>query len=244
MAIEVTCPGCQKTFNVSDQFAGKKGPCPSCKTVITIPTLAEAKAKVVIHAPEDSGPKDAKGRPVLKPISRKETKATPLLIGIIVGSLAAGLVGALVTRMVLWDKALGYTDIPLVFRGFVCLLLAPPLVFGGYTFLRDQELEPFRGRELIVRVAICSLVYAVLWAAFGWLPLWVGLTDIVDGRQTLLELPHLVVVVPLLAVAGGFVAFASLDLPYGSGVMHYALYLLVTVLLCLIAGFPLWSSTV
>ena len=237
MAIEVTCPGCQKTFKVSDQFAGKKGPCPSCKTVIAIPTLAEKKAEVVIHAPEDSGPKDAKGRPVLKPISRKETKATPMLIGMIVGGLAAGLVGALVMRIIFPAEG-GGSNIPLVFRGFVCLLLAPPLVFGGYTFLRDQELEPYRGREMLLRVAICSAVYATLWAFYGWLPNWVGLTE----GQEMLELPHLVVMVPLMAVIGGFAAFASLDLPYGSGVLHYALYLLITVLLSLIAGFPLWTA--
>ncbi|MEC8508925.1 MAG: MJ0042-type zinc finger domain-containing protein, partial [Planctomycetota bacterium] len=34
MSIRVTCPGCHARFNVSDQFAGKSGPCPKCKKTI------------------------------------------------------------------------------------------------------------------------------------------------------------------------------------------------------------------
>ena len=37
MPISVVCPGCKARFNVSDKFAGKKGPCPKCKTVLTVP---------------------------------------------------------------------------------------------------------------------------------------------------------------------------------------------------------------
>lgn len=37
MPILVTCPGCKAQFNVSDKFAGKQGPCPKCKAVISIP---------------------------------------------------------------------------------------------------------------------------------------------------------------------------------------------------------------
>ena len=50
MAILVVCPGCKKSFNVDDKFAGKTGPCPNCKTKITIP---EKKAEVKIHAPDE-----------------------------------------------------------------------------------------------------------------------------------------------------------------------------------------------
>ena len=60
MAIDVLCPGCQKKFRVSDQFAGKKGPCPQCKTIITIPAKGP---EVIIHAPETEGPKGSDGRP-------------------------------------------------------------------------------------------------------------------------------------------------------------------------------------
>ena len=51
MPINVTCPGCLKRFSVADKFAGKKGPCPKCKKIITIPKKED---EVVIHAPEHS----------------------------------------------------------------------------------------------------------------------------------------------------------------------------------------------
>src|SRR5215475_11062565 len=72
MAIQVICPGCHTRFKVGDQHAGKTGACPKCKGQIQIPAASD---EVVIHAPElEAGAKDAKGRNVLKPIKRKETK--------------------------------------------------------------------------------------------------------------------------------------------------------------------------
>jgi hypothetical protein len=43
---------------------------------------------------------------------------------------------------------------------------------------------------------------------------------------------------PPFVLVGGFAAFASLDIDYGSGVVHYSLYLIVTVLLRMVAGMP------
>ena len=55
MAIAVLCPGCKSQFTVSDQYAGRTGPCPKCKKPITIPAVTAA--AVTIHEPEapDSG---------------------------------------------------------------------------------------------------------------------------------------------------------------------------------------------
>lgn len=234
MAIEVTCPGCQKSFRVSDQFAGKKGPCPNCKTVLTIPEKKAATVpEVVIHAPEMSGPKDAKGRPVLKPIRRSETKATPVLIGIIAGGIVLSLVGALIVRLMFPEH-----NVPTVFSALICLLLAPPLVFGGYAILRDPELEPYRGNAILLRVAICSLVYVLLWGLYGYFPAYIGL---VDKSSELLELTQLAFILPLLVAGGALAAFASFDLPFGTAALHYSLYLVSTVILALIAGIPLWT---
>jgi hypothetical protein len=227
MAIEVTCPGCQKSFKVSDQFAGKKGPCPQCKTVITIP---EKKPEVVIHAPDTAGPKGVSGQPVLKPIRRVETKISNVQIGIIAGIAVGALVGAALLR------AIFGANLPWYVVGFGAILMAPPLVFGGYTFLRDQELEPYRGRSIIIRTAILSFVYALLWGLYGFMPAWIGL-----DKGEILPI-HLTFIVPVMIGIGAFAAFASLDLDFGSGAMHYGLYLLVTVLLCFIAGWPLWVT--
>jgi phage FluMu protein Com len=62
MAISIVCTGCKKRFSVSEKFAGLKGPCPNCKTVIQIPAKGD---EVVIHAPEAAGPKDSKGAAVI-----------------------------------------------------------------------------------------------------------------------------------------------------------------------------------
>ncbi len=88
MAIVVVCPSCHARFQVSEKFAGKQGPCPKCKGLINIPALED---EVKIHAPEEfGGSKDAKGRPVLKPIARVETKVQPvLLVGVLVAVLLA-----------------------------------------------------------------------------------------------------------------------------------------------------------
>ena len=71
MPINVTCPSCHSKFKVSDQFAGKEGPCPKCKAKIKIPKLEE---EVVVHAPQSFGPKDKTGEGTLKPIFRTETQ--------------------------------------------------------------------------------------------------------------------------------------------------------------------------
>ena len=66
MPINVTCTGCHKRFTVPDKFAGQRGPCPSCKTVILIPKPED---EVVIHGGEADQVKGADGRNVLKPLS-------------------------------------------------------------------------------------------------------------------------------------------------------------------------------
>ena len=37
MSIAVTCPGCDKTMKVKDEFAGKRALCPFCKAMIRVP---------------------------------------------------------------------------------------------------------------------------------------------------------------------------------------------------------------
>ena len=60
MAIAVICPSCKSRFSVSDQFAGRTGPCPKCKKPIKIPAVtAEA---VVIHEPEAQSQAPREGR--------------------------------------------------------------------------------------------------------------------------------------------------------------------------------------
>jgi len=219
MPIPVVCPGCQKRFNVSDKFAGKKGPCPNCKTVIQVPEKGE---EVVVHAPEEFGPKDTKGRAVLKPIARKETKVSPRLTAVILMTIVAVLAVA-------WMFRSPEGDVPIWLLALGAIALAPPLAWAGYTFLRDDELEPYSGRELSLRVLACSAVYALLW----------GLVALVTGYVLggdKVEVIHMVFIAPVMIGIGSFGAYLSLDLEAGTAAVHCSLYLLVTVTLRLILG--------
>jgi hypothetical protein len=244
MPIDVTCTGCKTRFQVSDKFAGKKGPCPKCKTVIQVPDKTE---QVVVHAPEHSGPKDSKGRAVLKPIARQETRFTPLRIGAIVGVIVAVLGGAVALRVMYPPKSIEVRaaqsnrpavkkmvrEVPLVWMALGAVVIAPVLAFGGYSFLRDDELEPLSGKELWVRVAICSAVYAVLWGAYYGLKIS-PVMELKPG-ETPDPMMMLVAVLPMVLI-GGSAGFASMNLTYATGMVHYGFYLVVSVLLRLVIG--------
>ena len=142
MPIRVTCPGCLKKFQVSEQFAGKKGPCPNCKKEITIPD--PAKEKVTIHAPEVSGPTDSKGQSVLKPIARTQNKITPVQIAIVVATVVTFFIVAFAIRFSV-EKVEDWKHYPLSVLIFGAIALGPPMAFVGYFFLKDEERGSFRG---------------------------------------------------------------------------------------------------
>lgn len=259
MPITIVCPGCHARFSVSEKFAGKQGPCPKCKTVISIPKASE---EVKIHAPDDyGGAKSASGKLVLKPIAREATKlsttwvlaigaATLITIGLAfmlgrafreeVAPTNAGGPAATATPDPSRDPFApppvaetadqGPTirsTMPSLLLGVGALALALPLVLAGYSFLRNDEMEPYRGRELLVRAAICAFVYALLWGAY-WL---LGQFGVLQQSPT-----FWVFVGPLFFVIGGAAAFFALDLEFGAAVMHYAFYLGITVVLRVIMG--------
>ena len=223
MPIDVLCVGCKTRFQVSEKFAGKKGPCPKCKAIITVP---EKKDEVVIHAPEVSGPKGTSGVPVLKPLTRSEAKVPiPAMVGIGIAVIATLLI-ALTLRIS--TGGTGNVPLPILIVG--AILLAPPLAFAGYTFLREDELEPYRGTSLLLRLIPPSIVYPALWALY-----WIVISTLrLDEGDMMLT--ALIFVVPAVIAAGAFTAQVSLDLTFGNGALHYSLYLVVTVLLRMLMG--------
>jgi len=227
MPISVVCASCKTRFEVSEKFAGKQGPCPKCKALIKIPEVADEEVK--IHVPDvfSSAGKDRTGRSISKPIPRRETKIRPGVIGaIIVGSVLA-LAVAFVGRGLADGAKIGLIVVGL-------LLVGPPLAIGGYFFLRDDELEPYQGKELWIRASLCGLGYATLWGVFWYLKVQTGLPN---------ETYHWVFVAPVFIAAGGGLALASFDLDFTSGSLHYCFYLIVTIVLRAAIGLPmLWAS--
>jgi hypothetical protein len=115
---------------------------------------------------------------------------------------------------------------------FGAVLLGPAIALGGYSFLRDSELEPYRGQALWVRVLIVGLVYALIW---GIVEYWI--------KGYFLDVPtfetfQLAIVLPGMVGVGAFAAHAALDLDGATAALHYGFYLLVTILLRLTMGLP------
>jgi hypothetical protein len=230
MAIDVTCPGCKTRFQVSDKFAGKQGPCPKCKGIIKVPAKSE---QVVIHAPEETGTKTATGQPIFKPIAWKETRLSTVQIIAIVVSV----VGVLLATIVLGVAFRG--NPPFVVLVVGSIVLAPPLAFAGYAFLRDTELEPHRGRELGLRLIAPSIVYPGLWGLYWGAFAYLADVNITPNWQ------FMVVVVPVLVAIGAFTAHTSLDLELGPGALHYSMYLIATLVLrAILVGYQnlLWHA--
>ena len=219
MSIIVVCPGCRKSFKVSDRFAGKAGACPSCKGQIAVP---EKKDEVKVHAPDEfaEGGRSTTGQLVTKPIARKDAKWNPVVAAGVGG-------GALCVFLLSWIGGPAISGNPAV-QVAGLLLISPPLVVAAYWFLRNDELAPFRGQTLYIRAGICAAVYAGLWGVYAY----VSGVGLMEGST---PVQWLIVAAPIVVV-GALASLACLDLDFGSGVFHYGFYVLVTVLLGTVAG--------
>lgn len=225
MPIRVTCPNpkCLKKFQVSEQFAGRKGPCPSCKKEITIPD--PAKEKVVIHTPDTDVPKDSSGRSVLQPIFRQEVAISTVQIVAIVATVVTFLLVAIGIRFSVGSTVtnpLEYPYWPLVLGA---IALGPPSVLAGYFFLKDEEIGSYQGKELWLRVSICGVIFALLWIA-----------PVVTAYafQWKYETVPLVIAVAVMFSIGGLVASGSLEFEFLMGMMVYCLYFGICVLMRLL----------
>lgn len=220
MSILVVCPGCHKRFSVSDQFAGRTGPCPQCKTIITIPKKEE---EVVIHAPEQfvSGGRSVTGKLVTKPIARIDAKLRPAAVaavaGIALGMLLAAWLGG---RAGLFAKNYAVPGLGL-------LLVSPVIVIAGYQLLRSSDdLDKFQGKALWLRAGICSLVYVILWGVFSY----------AAPKVITEEIWTWAILAPFFLVGGSLASLATLDFDFGTGFVHYSFYILATVVLRAAAG--------
>ncbi len=224
MPIQVTCPSCLKRFQVSEKFAGKSGPCPNCKKPIKVP---EKNEEVIIHVPDDGAPKDRSGQSVLKPLERTETDITRR--GLIMTGVAILTAIALAVAIRLTG---GDQGTPLWARILGAVLLAPPLVWAGYNFVRDSELAPYVTTELRNRVLILSAIFAGLWLLYAFIPSY--LFDLSSAAE--MDFVSFGVVFCVMLAIGAFASVATFELEFTSGLAHVGLYLIVTLLLGLLSG--------
>lgn len=230
MPIPVVCPSCKARFTVSDQFAGRTGPCPKCKQPIKVPTPA-AKA-VVIHEPEAPvASSTGTGKAPTAPIKRRN-KAVPVRAFLLTAGGAIACMGIAALLPVIYPSPSGEGGSPAAIPTWLLLLgafaVAVPTVILGYAAVRNRELEPYTGRPLLTRALACAAVYAALWAVRGSIPLWTEwqLTDMYEWF----------IIGPLFMAAGTLTALATLDLEPGNAAVHFSFYVLFTALLRWLAG--------
>jgi len=217
MPILVVCPGCRKRFQVSDQFAGRTGPCPHCKATIRIPT-PEQEVKIQVPEPVSKVASSGGEHLVIRPIAHRDMKWR---VGV-----AAAIAGGWLAILLVGYLAQGILIGSLLLRGIGLLLVSPLLVIGGYAFLRDDEFEPYRGRPLRIRAGILTLVFVLLWGVYGFV-----VKGGVGG-----ELWTWFVVVPPFVVIGALAAHACLDLDFDNAFMLYGFYVVATIVLGWAAG--------
>ena len=231
MPIHVVCPTCHARFKVGDQHAGKTGACPKCKGQIQIPAAGD---EVVIHAPEsEAGAKDATGRNVLKPLKRKETKFK-LNAALVIGG---AVILTVAIAFLLGNSKGEIGDAMTYVLAGGAVLLGPPLAYAGYFFLRDDELEPYRGVDLLLRCTACGLVYAGLWGLYWYLGYQIFGSEAysIEG----LELYQLGILTAVMIGIGTGTAVVCFDLEPLTAFFHFALYLGATVLLRAVMGLTL-----
>ncbi|MFK8113588.1 MAG: hypothetical protein AB8B91_15410 [Rubripirellula sp.] len=222
---------------MSDQFAGKTGPCPNCKEQIKVPDKDE---EVVIHAPDDGAPKDRSGQSVLKPLERTETDVTRRGLLMTFGAIMAAVAVAIGLRMSgffeVGEDGPNMTQILMQIVG--ALVLAPPLIWAGYTFVRDSELAPYVGSELRNRVLILSVILPALWLLYAFIPSYVfDLEHAYDMSFMWFGITFCV----MLGI--GAVASSELfELEFLSGLAHSGLYLIAILIFALISGISLASA--
>ncbi len=224
MAINVICPGCMKRFQVSDRFAGQKGPCPSCNTIINIP-----KAAIKIHGAEEfeAGGRSATGKLLLKPLARVVEDFHPL-------KAAFAVVGTLL--VLLLTVAIGFFSIStttLNIIGLIGLLCVSfPICLFCYQILRNrEELFVMTGMDLHKMIALTAGIYVVLWFSLEAL-LWYTDTS---------GWPVLIWFLPMLFF-GMLAAHVVLDIDLGNAFLHCLVFSLAVVILRGLVGLGwLWT---
>lgn len=205
MAIRVICPGCMTSFEVGDQFAGQKGPCPKCGHIIEIP-----KVQVVVHAP-DEVVQDGKTTRVGKetrPIEQKRFEFSTQ-------GLLLSLLGILLVFGAAFGVGLAKSAVLSGIVGAVAVFgIAFPIARFGYMLIRDaDDLEKLEGSELTQKSLFAALVFGGSWIVFELFVAFLGSQGL---TAALLLIP--------VAVVGSFGALIFFDCNFGKALLVYAVF--------------------
>ena len=221
MAIDVICPGCHKRFQVSDQFAGKKGPCPGCQTIIEIPKLEDV---VVVHERETT----KTGAPTkLNSIRRQGTTVSKLELVISLTAVLLGLATAIVGRFTIAEDAVAPE---LLISGIAGSMLGIGTSLLGYIVLRNSELEIVNDRKTILKASGIGILYAVLWR------LQIIITDSALTMDDGIILPGVIVLALALTAIASFIPMILLEFEFAQGLVHTSLFIASLVAYSLILG--------
>lgn len=221
MAIDVICTGCHKRFQVSEQFAGKQGPCPGCQTIIEIPKVEDL---VIVHERETT----RTGAPAkLDSIVRQKTTVNKFELYLSLATLFGGLAMGFALRFTL-DEA---NPAP----GSVVTILAGALLgigssLLGYIVLRPQDTEIRNDRKTILKGGCVGLVYAALWR-LQELAISGLLTE--DGSVIL---PAVIVLALALVAVASFIPMFVYEFEYSQGLIHVILFIAALAAYCMLLG--------
>lgn len=221
MAIDVICPGCHKRFQVSDQYAGQKGPCPGCKTIIEIPKLEDV---VVVHERETT----ASGTPAkLNSIRRQRTTVGKSELLCAFGALVAGLLFTVLARFGLTETHPHPGFLTTVLIGS---LLGVSFSLLGNIVLRGQDNGNNYGRTTLLRACLVGVIYTGIWR------LLVLISDGLLVEDGIVILPAVIILAIALTVITTFLPMFVFDFEYQQGLVHVAMFISSLAIYSLILG--------
>ena len=230
MSIDVICSGCLKRFQVSDEFGGRSGPCPGCKTIIAIPKLED---QVVIEEPEHKAG-SAGAHTKIDGITRRPGFFQRFEIIMLCSLFMAAAIVAVLANVLQGDSiaTLTPTTATLFALGLILLSLASSLL--GYGVLKNPEIEAFDRHKTILRAAITAAIYFLFATSFIAVSLMLPHSD--PSRTMILS----IVGIACFSIAS-FAPMALFELEMTQGALHVAVMICMTSLFCFVANnLQLW----
>ena len=225
MTIDVICSGCLKSFQVGDQFAGRSGPCPGCKTVISIPALED---QLIIEEPEYK-PGSPAGHTKIDGITRRAGVFQRFEVTTLCSLFILASAVAVLTRILQGDSQNVLTATTGVLFGIGLILMATASSLLGYGVLKDSEVKAFDRRTTIIRTAITSAIYCLIASVF--IAATVLLDDIDDIRTLILS----IIGIACFAIAT-FAPMVLYEMEMLQAAFHVGVMICMTSLFCLLAN--------